>query len=186
MKPIVLLFFVLFAFNAHGYDDKRCFKFYTKNGMRKYDYFGDFSTEASKKYGSSKATSQSTTQGTTMAVDPMVYTGQSTSAVQFLSSWGECSFIGLNNEQLLRESYIARNLNEIKQDVAMGDGEHLQALFVLSGCDDRLSAEFNKALQQNFDRLDRVDNETFWFSIEMDDVLSRDQVLATSCRHRLI
>ena len=186
MKPFVLLFVALFAFNAHGYDDKKCFKFYTKNGMRKYDYFGDFSTEASKKYGSSKATSQSTTQSTTMGVDPMVYTGQSTSTVQYLSSWGECRLIGLNNEQLQRESYIARNLEEIKQEVALGNGEHLQALFVLSGCQDSLNTDFNRVLQKNFDRLDRVDNENSWFSIEMDDILSRDQVLAGGCRHRLI
>jgi len=186
MKPLILFIFAIFAFNAYGYDDKKCFKFYTKNGMRKYDYFGGFSSEASKKYGSSKATSQATTQSTTMAVDPMVYTGQSTSTVQYISSWGECSWLGLNNDQMQRESYIARNIDEIKQEVATGEGEHLQALFVLTGCDDSLHADFNKVLQQNFDRLDRIDNETSWFSIEMDDILSKHHGFVKGCRHSLI
>jgi hypothetical protein len=186
MKWFVFTAMFLFSLEAHAYNDKKCFQFYTKNGLRKYDYFGDFSSEASKKMGSSKATSQASTQGTTRGIDPMVTTGEFSSTTQFVSSNGECSAIGLNEEQKKRESYIARNLDEIKQDVARGQGEHLDALYVLSGCGGSLESEFYRTLQSQFERLEGVDNERAWFSVEMDSILGGHPGLSTGCRNRLI
>lgn len=135
------------AWNAAAYDIKKCFSFQTKRAMfRKYDlkYLApsthpsdsvncSIPTDTTSKEGLTKYSSQSSTQGSTISLDPGVSTNNVTGSTQFTSSFGECAMFGYQSTDR-RDAFIASNWDSLREEIALGDGDHLAALADLSGC----------------------------------------------------
>lgn len=142
MRIVNFLSLVLVSvFVNSAYADK-CGEFvYNKKGMlRKYEYLNLHLTENTKKHGSSSSTFGITTESTTASSDPGVYTGQVIGSSQSLSSWGECKFnptalMDLFGSREEYKDYIAQNLEEVKKQMAQGDGGHLHTLAAAHHCE---------------------------------------------------
>jgi hypothetical protein len=65
-----------------------------------------------------------------------------------------CSASSLVNREQQIESFVAANENNLKNDMAKGQGETLTTLAALSGCqDDSSQAEFSALMKKNFSDL---------------------------------
>ena len=109
MRLIFFLCFCLLSINSFSIDQKKCSKLLNNGLYKKYEYGGIDQplTKATKKHGSSKATSVTSTEGSTALLDPKYYSNITTSETQFLSSTGACSGIALNQIKENRRKYIA-------------------------------------------------------------------------------
>ncbi len=157
MRRLALSCFLLFSFApstyAAHYWDEECFtSVVTKNAMlRKYDYkymWGSSDTITKGQEGSSKVTSQNTTQGTTAGVDPGYITGHTKRDFMSTSSKKPCAFI--TEARAEREQFVANNGDELKRDIARGDGASLRAFAVLSGCQDAAFAAYFAAARAGY------------------------------------
>lgn len=107
-------------------------------------------TKETKKSGSSTATAKISTEGSTAVLDPKYSTNVTRSETQSTSSWGDCSLFGLLERKAQRQAFIAQNLDQIKIEVAKGQGLHLESLAWLSLCENGTNSEFDMVLQKNF------------------------------------
>lgn len=168
---------------ARAYDFDKCFKRQTELALyRKYDYkyAGPWwiTCRTSGKESSFAVSSESSTEHSTMSLDPGVSTGDMTSSSQFSSSWGECAAWGKTKKQRERESFVAQNLDDLKRDVAFGRGETLDALAYYSDCDGGAQWRFAAALQDGYaDLAGRAGD----FTVMVDSVIRRDAVLRAHC-----
>ncbi len=135
-------------------DSAKCSALLNDGLWKKYKYMGmgesnmKACTNGTKKDGSSTATSDGTTEGTTAMSDPKYTSHVHTSQTQSTSSWGECSMFA-NVERLKedRELYIAQNETEVMIDLARGKGEHLKVLTFYSACLPAAYSELGRKIQ---------------------------------------
>ena len=153
MKITIILALFVIAGKSYGYDPKKCFKVITQYSIFfDYDFPGHLSGEyLTKKYGSTGATTEGSWQNSSSLIDPSVTTGRLVSSAQFSSSFGGCDYFG----QLQRErvEYLARYQGSILEQVAIGRGAHLQALYLYNSCLDGGMTAFRQLLQQNYQSL---------------------------------
>lgn len=138
--------------------------------------------QVTKKNNSSAVSSQGTTERSTASVDPGVSTGFSVSKVQSWSSWGKCSFLELISMLEHREKYIVQNFIEIKKQMALGKGQHLEVLTYFSGCGKQAVGPMAKTLQGNFEAfayLPKTDAKKFGKTI--DNLINLEGTLKENC-----
>lgn len=141
----IIIFFAQFAAATQCGD-----LIYNKNGkFRKYEYVNNTGIENTKKHGSS-TTVQVTTEGSTASVDPGVSTGVSQSHSQSTSTRGECKWGGFFVSHNDYKEYLAQNMHEIKNQMAKGQGGHLEILASAFTCDESGKKALSKVLQKNF------------------------------------
>lgn len=145
-----VLAFVMFIFLTPFANATKCGEVvYNKHGkLRKYNVLPLDLSEAWKKYGSS-STSNATTETSTASVDPGVSTGASDSQTQSLSTKGDCKWGGFfgNADRRDFQNYVEQNMNEIKNQIALGEGGHLEILAAFSGCSQ--AKVLGRSLQKN-------------------------------------
>jgi hypothetical protein len=178
------------AWNAAAYDIKKCFSFQTKRAMfRKYDlkYLApsthpsdsvncSIPTDTTSKEGITKYSSQNTTQGSTMSLDPGVSTNGVTGSTQFTSSFGECAMFGYRSAGR-RDAFIASNWDSLREEIALGDGDHLAALADLSGCSPDIYDVYVDGLRVRYARL----ASPMALATELDGMLRDDPKLRSGC-----
>lgn len=181
-------FFLIVTFlssSAWAIDSNKCSGLLNKGLYKKYKFAGMGEANMKAVTGETKnsniasASSKISTENTTVISDPKYYSNVSTSQTQSTSSFGECSAFALQERRDLRDQYVAQNLDQIKKDVAMGDGGHLEVLSWFSLCEDSALREFNEALQNNLAKL--VSLEASAFSKNLDQVIRADAGLAKKC-----
>ncbi len=184
MKIFITLF--LISTQSFAWDSAKCSKMLNDGLFKKYEWggVGDYNlnaiTKETKKSGSLTASGYTTTEGTTAVSDPKYSSNVSTSETQLTSSWGECSLFALKERKQQRSLYIAQNYDQIKKDVALGRGEHLEALSWFSLCENQSGAEFNLTLQKNFENL-FVNKDKADLAQGIDESLTAEAHLKKSC-----
>ena len=153
---------------------------YNKNGkLRKYQYMPNTISENSAKHGSSTSSGVST-EMTTAGSDVGVSTGATAGYGQFSSTKGECKWFGLFSSHQQYHDYLAQNLTEIKQEMSLGKGGHLQILASAFECNSQGQKQINQVFQKNFGRfVDFQAQNADQFAKTLNDVV--DTELAESC-----
>lgn len=133
-----------------------------------------------KKNGSStkESSSEASPESTTASSDPKYTVNKLSSVSQYFSSWGPCSFIGLNDMKEQRDRYYAQNQEEILREIAMGRGEHLLVLADMSLCETTAREKFVSQLQNHMEQFINLDGPV---SSTMDKLIENDQTLTTAC-----
>ncbi len=182
MKFVIGLSIALFAPVIVSADVYSCAKMVYKDGwLRKYDNLGNTWGANTKKHGAVSSSVGSSVERTTSSADPGVTTGRFMSVAQYSSSWGECSILEMNITRQFRQDYIEQNLGEIKKQVAMGSGHHVDGLAFASGCSNLDSATWSKSLQgRTADFYDSASGLAF--ANLLDNVISGDDSLKSNCR----
>lgn len=184
MRIFILLF--LAAPAAFAWDSAKCSKMLNDGLYKKYEWagVGDYNinamTKETKKSGSFSGYSHISTEGTTAVSDPKYSSNVSTSQSQSSSSYGDCSMFGLEKRREQRELYLVQNFDQIKRDIAVGRGSHLDSLSWFSLCDDQSKTKFNKVLQENFAQLYSGADEKS-IALNIDAILAGDASLKKSC-----
>ena len=175
----LIIFFLSLTAKADYYG---CYKMIYKDGWFKtYEHKGNTWGANTQKHGVLSSVAGSTTEGSTASLDPGVTTGQSSSSVQFSSSWGECSGVDILITKEMRNDYIEQNIVEIKKQIALGKGHHLASLAQVSGCKGTLSARWTSQLR--FHMSDFYDANTGKaFGQMLDEVIQQDQILRMNCK----
>lgn len=146
----------------------------------KYSSIEFISFKTSSEEGSMKVSSASSTQNSTMSLDPGITTGQTQSATQFSSTYGDCSIWASNDRWMRREFYIAENMGNIRSDVAKGDGEYLDTFLFLTGCPAEAKGQFSNLLHRQYSSL--FNNEEYWgLGSDVDQLMQQDAVLRSTC-----
>lgn len=157
--------------------------------LKKYKYGGmgeaywQAITGGTKKDGSTKASSESsTTEPTTMLLDTKYTSNVYTSQTQSTSSWGDCSLFAIRKElKKLRKTYLAQNLNEIKIEMARGKGEHLQVLTFYSICSKEAYTPLSKSIQRNFSIIMQNKNHVNQLINHIDTTIKESSTLQKYC-----
>jgi hypothetical protein len=178
---VIAAAFLLQDSNAFA-DAYSCAKKVYENGwLRKYDYKGQTWGAGTKKSGVTSSTIHLSTENVTSSVDPGVTTGQYMSSTEYSSSWGECSMVDMEIARQFRDDYIDQNLHEIKKQIAIGDGYHLESLATLSGCKGENGATWKRTLQSHTGELYDVESGRE-FSDKLDTIIQHQQELNAVCR----
>ncbi len=184
MKLFILL--LLAAPASFAWDSSKCSKMLNDGLYKKYEWGGvgdsniNAMTKETKKSGSFSGTSNITTEGTTAVSDPKYSTNVSTSQSQTSSSYGDCSLFGLKERREQRDLYLAQNFDQIKRDIAVGRGPHLESLSWFSLCEDGIKTQFNDTLQKNFSAL-YTEGDEKKVALKIDSVVAEDARLRTGC-----
>ena len=127
-----------------------CSKMLNDGLYKRYEYGGIDQplTKATKRHGSSKGTSATTTEGTTALLDPKYWSNVSTSETQSTSSTGECNLFGLNKLKEQREMYFLQNRDEIIAQISQGGGPHVNVIAAYTLCDKNKFRYFSDELQR--------------------------------------
>jgi len=189
-KSVMVLFLGLLSFGvlANGFSNCLQKTVYAKGWFRKYQYAHMNITQVSNKGNSSEVSTQKSTEHSTASSDPGVSSGFSTSDSQSTSSWGECSpfkVMAYLNKQ--RELYIAQNLFEIKKQMAVGKGGHIEALSFFSYCGPEAVPVLSQQMQQQFDRfafINRLNQNQF--SKELEQIIHSSKFLQKNCHRDLV
>lgn len=157
---------------------------YNKHGMwRKYNYLPLDLSELIKKHGSISWTSPATTETSTASTDPGVSTGVSDSQTQSVSTRGECKwggFFGVTDREDF-EKYVEQNMNEIKTQMSMGQGGHLEVIAGFMGCSQ--AAVIGPVMQKNMNQfVDFNSQDAKMFVDRLGKVLSTETSLANQCQ----
>lgn len=179
MKIILIFSMALVSYSVLGVDQVKCSKL-LNNGMWKTYKYGGIDqplTKATKEVGVSKASSVTSTEGSTAISDPKYWSNVSTSETQSTSSYGDCSAIGFNNIKKMRDFYYEQNSTELLAQIARGDGEFLNVLTAYSLCDDNAFTRFKNILKNNMSNILSTDKPTDL----IDSMVGSDLVLRKSC-----
>ena len=151
MKKLVAFSMVFVSFSTLGMDHAKCSKLLNAGMWKTYKYAGIDQplTKATKEVGMSKASSVTTTEGTTAISDPKYWSNVSTSETQSTSSYGDCNVLGFENIKKMRDLYFEQNSTELLAQISKGDGEFLNVLTAYSLCDDHVSARYKSILKNN-------------------------------------
>ena len=108
--------------------------------------------------------------------------GVLTSCTSFISSTGPCSAIGMIQEDK-KKLYVAQNLDNLKIDIAKGQGEYLNAYACLSGCDQKTQNELARLFQKNFTEIygGGPEKEPRAIYESMEKVMKSDPVISSGC-----
>jgi len=183
MKIFILL--TLMSAQSWAINSSGCSNLLNNGWFKKYKWagVGESNTKAitaeTKSSNFISAISKVTTENTTATVDPKYSSNVSTSQTQGTSSWGQCSLFALQERQEQRDLYVAQNLDQIKKDIANGNGHHLETLSWFSMCDESVNTQFNTELQKNIATL-LVDNSKD-FNAGIDKVIKSNQSLSEKC-----
>ncbi len=176
--------FIIFTFIAPLAHATKCGQVvYNKHGMlRKYEVLPLDLSEAIKKHGVS-STSSATTETSTASVDPGVTTGASDSQTQSVSTKGDCiwgGFFGAVDREDF-EKYVEQNMPEIKNQIALGQGGHIEILAAFG--DSRQPKALGQTLQKNMKYfVDFTDNESKAFVQRFQDLILKDSQLSIQCK----
>lgn len=163
----------------------KCSKVLNYGFLRKYEYIGigegnmNATTQGIKKDGSFQTSTQSYSEQTTSSVDPGASTRRFLSTSQFSSSFGDCSLMAQREIREERDHYIAINLDELKKEMALGRGLHLETLASYSLCDVDANQELATQLQKNFRSM--VDGDAKEVSNRISDIIRNHVVLQKAC-----
>lgn len=187
MKITFVLMLALISLKSYAIDSDKCSAMLNNGLWKKYKYAGigesyyKACTNGTKKDGSSTATSDGTTEGTTAISDPKYTSNVWTSESQSTSSWGACSmFADVKRLKEDRELYIAQNEPEVLIDLARGSGEHLKVLAFYSACLPSAYNELGQKLQYQISN----NNEGFTsksISNDIDKVITTSKTLRELC-----
>lgn len=181
---IALLILLANSF-ALAFDSSKCSTILNKGLYKKYKWNGigeannKAMTAETKSSGSTKGTTRITSENTTAVVDPKYTTNVTVTGAQGTSSWGPCSAFGMLERRDQRDLYVAQNFDQIKKDIASGNGEHLKTLAWFALCEDHASDTYFQTLQSNFEKLS-TSNEAH-FTKTMDQVVESNSALKSQC-----
>lgn len=183
MKIITLI--TLLSFPAFAIDSAKCSRMLNDGLYKTYKWGGMGESNAkaitaeTKSSGPTTATSKISTEGTTALSDPVYYTNVSRSQTQSSSSWGDCSLFALRERKYQRELYVRQNFDQIKKDIANGDGHHMNTLSWFSLCDDDSQNHFNETLQEKFEQLGSASDTSL--SSQIDSIIENSKALTGKC-----
>ncbi len=156
---------------------------YNKHGMwKKYKYLPLDLSELTKAHGSISWTSPATTETSTASVDPGVTTGASDSQMQSTSTKGDCKWGGFFGaaESEDFEKYVEQNINEIKTQMAVGHGGHLEVISGFLGCSQNVF--IGPTMQKNMSQfVDFQSQDAKHFIEKMHEVVSSEETLSHQC-----
>ena len=141
----------MIAHSVLAVNSKKCSKMLNAGWFKKYKYMGvgeanqSNLTKGSKKDGSTKATSSSSTENSTAITDPGYTTNVSVSNTRLTSSFGECSLFALKQRQNL---YITKHYFEIINDIKEAT-EHLDMITYFSRCTSNVKSLLKEQLRQD-------------------------------------
>lgn len=181
MKTITLFALILSTHSVFALDFDVCSKMMNNGWYQKYEYGGVDQplTKATKKLGSSKGISATTTEGSTALSDPKYWSNVTTSETQFLSSWGDCSAIGLHEVKEIREKYYVQNRPEILKEMSQGQGRHIEVLSSFSLCDSTARSEMGSAFQKNIQQF--MDAKKGDYGTNVDVLIKNSLSLSKQC-----
>ena len=181
MKTIILFTLILSTQSTFALDFDVCSKMLNNGWYQKYEYGGVDQplTKATKKLGSSKGMSATSTEGSTAISDPKYWSNVTTSETQFLSSWGDCSAIGLHEVKEVREKYYVQNRPEILKEMAQGQGRHIEVLASFSLCDSTAKAEMGSTFQKNIKNF--MDAKEGDYGTHVDMLIKKSPSLSKQC-----
>lgn len=181
----LFLTLMLLSSSAMAMDSSKCSGMLNKGLYKTYKWggVGEANTKAitgeTKRTNPFSATSKISTEGSTAVVDPKYSSNVSTSGTHSVSSWGECSLFALQERKEQRDLYIAQNLDQIKKDIANGDGAHLEILSWFSLCEDSVIPEFNRTMQEKAG--DLLVDQAAVLSQNIDNAIKGSKSLANKC-----
>mgnify|MGYP000041019826 CR=1 FL=1 len=79
-----------------------------------------------------------------------------------------------------RVNYIAQNMNEIKKQIAVGHGGHIETLTFLSLCSEKSVAKLSEALQKNFSDFMNIKNNGNIFASKIDNIIKNGYPIGQS------
>ena len=155
----LLLLLNLAAVPAWSMNLSACSSMMNDGLYKKYEYRGVDSpmTKSTKKEGSTKGSTVTSTEGSTASVDPKYWMHVTSFWGQYFTSTGPCAMLGLNELYERRDRYYGQNREEILREVSKGTGEHLRVLAQYSLCDEDKIGEFSALLQKRTPALINVD-----------------------------
>lgn len=177
--------FLFWGDAAFAYKWEQCRRFVIGGAwFRKYEIAGPGSgfitTRKSSSMSTVRISTDWSTEASTISTDSGVWTKYTTAPSQWISSTGACSLLAFHQNLFDREIYIAENLEEIKTDLARGQGEHVNVLAYLS-CEDGVASQFRNALRENFETLYEADNQAVFLSEEIDRITLSTPALKNRC-----
>ena len=181
----IFLLFTLLCSSAFAMDSSKCSNLLNNGLYKKYKWhgMGEANTKAitgeTKSSNFLSAISKVTTEGSTVTVDPKYSSNVSTSQSQSMSSWGDCSAFALEERKEQRDLYVEQNLDQIKKDMANGQGDHLEVLSWFSFCDESAKSEFNQTMQQHMSELLVTDSKTL--NKNIDGIIKTSSSLSNKC-----
>lgn len=175
------LMILLLSNTAQALDYAKCSKLLNDGWYKKYEYGGIDQplTKATKKHGASKASSVTSTEGTTALSDPGYYTNITTSETQLLSSFGACSAIALQKIKENRNRYLVQNARRALMQIATGAGEHVNVIATFSLCEDIYFDKFAHSLQAHMKSFIERSDESYGALV--DQIVSADMTLSRGC-----
>lgn len=181
MKNLFIAFvFSILSTAAHA-DMYKCAQMVYKDGwFRKYETLGNTWGANTKKHGVVSSLAGSSVEKTTSSVDPGVTTGNNVSTTQYSSSWGECSMLDYHITRQMRDDYIDQNMGEIKRQIALGEGYHVDSLAYISGCKGIERANWSQTLQKGTGQFYDIQNGPA-FSRQIDTLINGSQDLKSNC-----
>ena len=172
---------------VHAIDSQKCSAMLNNGMWKKYKYGGigeaklKACTQGTKQDGTSTATSDASTESTTMVVDTKYSTNVTKSQTQSTSSFGACSaFANVDQLKKDREVYIAQNEHEVLIDMARGSGEHLKVITFYSACAPEAYPELSSSLQKSISGKGQIpDIKTL--CLDIDQIIAKNPSLKDKC-----
>tara|TARA_B100001248_G_scaffold262510_1_gene259016 strand:- start:3724 stop:4290 length:567 start_codon:yes stop_codon:yes gene_type:complete len=182
MKQITFFIAALVFSNFAMANAYKCAKMvYSDGWLIDYEYLGNTWGANTKKHGALSSTFGSSIEKTTSSVDPGVYTGQAMSSMQYSSSWGDCSMLDYHITKKIRKDYIEQNIHEIRKQIALGHGIHIDSLAFLSGCKGIEQNRWLHNLRQNTEIFYEAENAD-GFVLGLDSMIQSDRNLNRKCQ----
>ena len=107
------------------------------------------------------------------------------SSIQFLSSWGACSAIRETDEEA-RVIFLKNNLDVIKEQAALGNGEFLTTLGQLYICDRDNQKYFLSSMKFNYQKIFEDNSNAEEINNEIKKVLLEAKIEEEHCIEPLI
>jgi len=160
-----------------------CYSYINGKGViRKYELksMRPFSSRTSSIEGPGASTAVSA-ESSTRAVDPGITTGELQSGSQVTSGKGKCAnYFASHSAWYKRQNYVLENFDELRRNIASGNGEYFDVFHHLSGCSASSKGELAKMLHNNYDKIFQND-DPLEFSLGVDELVRRNYNLASIC-----
>lgn len=185
MKFQILFFLGILSASSIGaaYNVSGCAGYLNEGLYKKYKYMGHdgalgkISTEK-KGMTTKESSTDASSEGTTASVDPVYTTHTALSGSQYISSWGNCSGMALNNIKEQRDLYFVQNQEEILKEISLGRGEHLLVLADMTLCEAGARPQFSQQLQSHMAKFLNMKGSV---SSVMDQIVIEDKTLSQAC-----
>ena len=144
----VLSIVALFSISSLCFAGKCGKSIFDKGVLRKYEYAPNTLWQNVSKFGSSTTTGF-VKENLTATIDTGVTTGTATSTAQHFSSWGPCSALGAFWSLSYQEQYIEQNKRELLQEMAKGQGGHIDTIGNFLECNPEEMTKIKPYLQNS-------------------------------------